>query len=191
MKPCCDASIGNPQHAARHSGDQRRRRAGFTLIELTVALALAALLFAALVGVARVAQQQAQLVERRLQPRWKQATLQLLYRDLLSAQRVWSRPGELSMRGNFIQPLSSGEEASTVTYRLQNLGERGLLVRVADDVAECVALDLRRVVVERIDSAGDPQPLPSSPGPVPARVRVWLWTGDLESSPMMQDLVIW
>ncbi|WP_218933569.1 hypothetical protein [Rubripirellula lacrimiformis] len=168
-----------------------------TLIELMVAAALSALLLVALIGVLRGLSMQMRLANRMDQPVWPSRFVQFLRRDLLAADAVWERSGIVWIRTDAPAYSSAGNTPSDITgirdigYRcgmLQN--GRRVLERIDSDRVDVLAFEPSRIVVERLDSQGNPQPLPPSPGPVPAQVRVWVWENSAGPPKVLKDLVI-
>jgi hypothetical protein len=167
-------------------------RRGVTLIELVAATALASLMMVAMVGVLQAVSQQTSLAQRQRHVRWPSRFEELLRRDLLAAERLHASDGFVWLTGelaNYRDPDAC--EFRSVGYGCIATGDRAALIRLDGDFRDFVAIGPRRIVLERLDSTGDPQPLPQSPGPVPRHVRIWLWEAPNEEPTYSSDIVLY
>ena len=160
-------------------------RRGTTLLEMVVALSLAAMLMVALSGVlAGLVRQrrQAEVVDAR---EWIHSLDKIFWNDLAQARNIALDEGVLwmivpSFRG------SHGAATEAIAYRLKSTDtEQFSLVRAvyrepkaANDLLEQKTLvwNVSQVSFERIDDSGQDQPFPKSLGPAPRgfRYRIWL-----------------
>lgn len=46
------------------------------------------------------------------------------------------------------------------------------------------------MIIERLDNDGLPQPLPPHAGPVPSRIRIWVWNDITGDTVLVRDLVL-
>lgn len=174
------------------------RRPGMTLIELMVAVALSAMLLAALLGVLSGITKQCKLAETYDKPVWPARFVALLRRDLIAAERIWTSKNTIWFETDAPAYLPYTKDGDTSTGGIRRIGYRcrsipnkeGVLMRQDGDHSEAIAIGPDRIVVERLDSDGVPQPLPPMPGPVPSQVRVWVWEADKTSPSLVRDLVI-
>ena len=73
--------------------NNRIRRNGMTLVELTVAIALAAMLMASLVGVTQGVAKHAENAQKLDQPVWPEQLRRLIRRDVMAANEIWMDDG--------------------------------------------------------------------------------------------------
>ncbi|MBN8603415.1 MAG: hypothetical protein J0M26_20435 [Planctomycetes bacterium] len=161
---------------------------GFTLLEVTVSLAVSAMILVALIGVVRSLGGQL----RRLQEQKSdhiELVQNILQQDALAAS-VISRKGEsYILVGNFVSPSPNDLYLESVIYECKTwLDGMPVLVRRTNQQQEIVAKGVRRMVVERMDSQGVPQPISNLASPFPSRARIWLWMDSRDSEPMMFDV---
>lgn len=168
------------------SSDIRRARLGMSLIEIMVALSLAAALLVALTGVLRGMESQLRLIEFEDQQDTSDEVLQWLRRDLATAESVWVTEDSLKMLAE-PRPVAQGLTGRrTIEYRfgtkpLPQSGLGRMLVRLDGDISMPLSLRWTEFMVERIDNFGTSQPLPPRPGPPPTRVRIrWKTIADPE-----------
>lgn len=160
---------------------------GLTLVELVIALFLASLLMVGLLGVLKGVERQRQIVERIPDDLWRGRVQEILERDLLAAEKIGWSVDRLVLEGT-LPTYEPGLASShrNVEYGIAGLhGAHPVLYRRDRGELQWIALGPRRILAERIDRAGIPQPLPAQPGPLPQRLRVWIWV-DLESPPVLQ-----
>lgn len=162
------------------------RHIGLTLVELVVALFLASLLMVGLLGVLKGIERQRQIVEQVPDELWQIRVQELLERDLRAASSVGWSAGRLTLEGTLPSyELGSPSTERSVEYGISDFGEGdSLLYRRDRGELQWIAIGPRRLVAERIDPLGMPQPLPVRPGPVPQRMHVWLWN-ELEGPPIL------
>ena len=157
----------------------RRRKAsrGITLIEVMVALALSALMLTALVGVLKGFRIQEQTAESLQTERWPPKFVNLLYRDLLVCDGVFASNKTVWLTGNLPAYADSNQNGRRrIGYRIvETGGGETAPVRINGPYRQLIALRASRIVVERVDDQGVAKPLPFARGPVPQRVRVWVW----------------
>lgn len=160
-------------------------RRGTTLLEMVVALSLAAMLMVALSGVlAGLVRQrrQAEVVDSR---EWIHSLDKLFWNDLAQARSVALDQGILWM----IMPSSrptNGQLNEAIAYRLNPTGNAEFALirsvyresRLESDLIEQKTLvwNVSQATFERIDESGKDQPFPKSLGPAPRgfRYRIWL-----------------
>lgn len=157
-----------------------------TLVELTMALALSAMLLAGLVGLLRGLYQQTKISESYEADVWPARFVSLVQTDLSSAESLWVEDRVIWMSHGF-----GGQDMRHVGYRCRQL-DTGLSVleRLDRFGASALAIGPTRVEMERIDRRGAPQPIPNRPGPVPAQVRIWVWEHQAKESTIARDLVL-
>ncbi len=159
-------------------------RAGFTLVELMVAIALSAMLLGALTGVLQGVARQAKIAAKYDEPIWPSRFAEIFRRDLMAAEAIWWEEETVWMR-------TDSPGLRTIGYRCRQLRDHpSTLERVERGRTHTLALGPTRLVVERLDAAGSPQPLPPAPGPMPLQVRVWIWQDDEQAPFLIRDLVI-
>ncbi|WP_144056808.1 PulJ/GspJ family protein [Rhodopirellula europaea] len=170
---------------------------GMTLIELLVAVALSAMMMTALIGVLQGLGKQTRLANQMDQPTWPNEVLKLLRRDLLAADSFWEEGGIVWLvtdSPTYQVPrrnLSNISVSREIGYRCSGLGDgRRVLERIEASRAIVLACDVSRIQIERLDSFGNPQPLPHLPGPVPSQVRVWVWDSTIDHPILQKDIVI-
>ena len=167
-----------------------RSRRGMTLVELTVAIALAAMLLASLTGVLRGVSEQSKLADSFEGPVWPSEFLNILHRDLMAAEAIWAEQGVVLIKTDAPQYQSVGTGARTVGYACVDIGKNLAVLNRIDGATSVLAMGPRQLVIERLDTSGRPQPLPATPGPVPTQVRVWVWEADEKTPVILRDLVI-
>ena len=166
---------------------------GFTLVEVSVALALVSLLMVAIVGILRQSQTQLKTIEAERKEDWIDSAMSRIHSDLLLASTIRASEGAVRLEGEF--PALDGHQSPRFTQQLSYhckpwLDGGSVLLRQSELGGTPVAIGPRRLMIERLDSSGVPQPLSSQATPIPAAVRVWLWD-DLEMTALVQrDLVI-
>jgi hypothetical protein len=169
-----------------------KTRCAMTLIELALALTLAAMLLVALVGVLRSVATQLTVADQHRTERWPTQLVDLLYRDLLVAESISARDGMIWIEGvlpTYEQQVSDKERI--VGYGCVSIyKDSSALVRMDGQTRGYIAIGPRRLVVERIDGDGYPQPLPMDAGPVPRRVRIWVFRDDLDNTVFVRDLLL-
>lgn len=151
-------------------------RRGVTLIELLVAITLAAGLLVAMLGVLRAVKQpirRAQQVDLASNA-WQQGLRKWLLKDLQQASSIHQSGGTIWMHGNFESACDPISGTDVVGYTCMPMGSSSALTRIEANGIELFALGMQRIVVERVDESGTPQPLPPMAGPVPDRLRVWI-----------------
>ena len=170
-------------------------RRGMTLVELMVAIALSAMLLGVLVGVLSGIAKQSKLVSKYDQPVWPAEFLSLLRRDLTAADAIWSDKGTIWIRTDAPAYAANNANAKKgmrrIGYGCGTLRDgQAILTRTDVDRQSVLALGPKRIILERLDDLGSPQPLPSAPGPMPEQVRVWIWNDTGNSPVVLRDLVL-
>ncbi len=166
-----------------------KRRNAMTLVELMVAIALSAMLLGALVGVLGGLSKQTRLSENYDQAVWPARFIELLRRDVIAAEAMWSNNQTVWITADSPQYGDSGGSRQ-IGYRCADLSAgRAVLERIDGDRVSVIAIGPTRLSVERLDRLGFPQPLPPAPGPVPAQIRVWVWGDDDQHPVVLRDLV--
>jgi prepilin-type N-terminal cleavage/methylation domain-containing protein len=170
------------------------RKAGFTLVELTVALALGAMLMVAIVGVLQSVSNQLKHAQRESHGDWRSSAKRVLQADLMFAAQISSADGWLWLDGTFPPQGATSEVTRRVGYGCAPGFQEGqsTLMRVADGRGEPVVFGPKRMLVERLDASGTAQPLSEQQTIAPRRVRIWMWLNtDAEDAPsFIQDLVL-
>lgn len=156
-----------------------------TLVELLPALALAALLLAALMGVVKGLAQQRRALAERESPAWRQAFLEQLRWDLLHARQMRSTPTRLTLEGFAARDFATGEAThrpTRVEYYIVEAGTQTWLLRQEahlDELtnqhqrAELVCLNATSLTVESLQTQAAGQAGVAA-GAVPLAVRVQL-----------------
>ncbi|MFG0261580.1 MAG: hypothetical protein ACF788_04240 [Novipirellula sp. JB048] len=149
-----------------------------TLVELVLALSLAAMLLVATVGVLGQVHSQAELADAMVRPVWPSKVRGLLRRDFWECDQMWEADGIVwfATAGYRCVPEAGAEFSSDELPMgmLQRLSAKeGSAVEVAT-----LAIGPDRVDVERVDDRGLSHPLPPRPGPVPKRLRVRIYRGE-------------
>ena len=168
----------------------RRVAIGFTLVEVVVAIALGALLMTGLLGVLRGVSYKLRYVERQASQDWKTACKQLINRDLLTASKISSADGWIWLDGSFSRFQAGADPAERIGFRCVPWihGQSGL-VRMSQHETELITVGPRRIVIERLDGDGVPQPLSPTPTALPDRLRMWLWESAGEEASFVCDMV--
>lgn len=173
-------------------------RRGTTLLEIVVALSLAAMLMVALSGVlAGLVRQrrQAEVVDSR---EWIHSLDRIFWNDLAQARSVALSDGVLWMvLPNSNSPTNNG--FNSIAYRLTPTDkERFALVRAVyrDPLVaskpmsqKTLAWNVRQASFERVDDSGRDQPFPPSLGPAPRAFRYRLWFTN-KSEPITQQITV-
>jgi len=166
-------------------------RNAMTLVELTVAIALSAMLMVALIGVLGGIAKQVKLSRRYDTSVWPNRVATLLRRDLGAAESLWMDAGELWMRTDVPSYHSDAKGVREIGYRCTAIdNELSILERIDANQTSVLAIGPERLYVQRIDSAGIPQPLPRTPGPAPKHVRLWIHTSGNQDAAWVRDLVL-
>lgn len=172
-----------------HPRDSKLLRHGLTLVEMMVAIALSALLLAAMTGVLSGIAKQNRLVERYDRAVWPSRFMELLRRDLIASDQLWTEDGTIWMHTDAPAYQSGSRSRRRIGYSCTQ-GAGSTLERIDDESAAPLALDVSRIALERLDASGLPQPLPPTPGPVPTQVRVWVWQTGQSEPVLLRDLVV-
>lgn len=165
-------------------------RYGVTLIELLVTITLAAGLLVAMLGILRAVKQpirKAQHTEQKTGT-WQIGLKKWLTKDLQQATSIHQSNGTVWMQGSFDSACESNSATRFVGYTCLSMGSTSALTRIETRGQELFALGMQRIVIERIDDQGTPQPLPPMAGPVPDRLRVWV-RGELDEALYAFDVV--
>lgn len=166
-------------------------RHGFTLVELTVSIALAALLLSAMVGVLSGLMKQVAVIDRYDTEAWPPRFIELLRRDLVSADEIWAVRGAVHIRTHPPRYHGSGVGMRTVIYMcVTEKPGKSILVREDAGRQAVIAVGPDRISLERLDKLGTPQPLPSIPGPMPTQARLWIWSLGEDDPLFVRDLVL-
>lgn len=154
-------------------------RRAVTLVELVVALSLAALLMMALAGVLSSLSQQRKRVAQSPRGEWSFEVKRMIWADLSQAHQVWldSEGLKLTIPGNGREGISG---PPLINYRVLPWGNnRRRLARLQfsgknslPDREQTLVFDVSRFAVERIDNQGVLQPLPRNAGPTPRSLAV-------------------
>ncbi|MEZ6137056.1 MAG: prepilin-type N-terminal cleavage/methylation domain-containing protein [Pirellulaceae bacterium] len=160
------------------------RAPGFTLVELTVALALGAMLMVAIVGILQSMSRELEFAKHEADQDWQSSVKRLLHQDLLCASQISTAGGWYWLDGSFTAADSKSGTLRKVGYRCVPgiLDGESVLMRVADRHGEPVLFGPTKMHIERVDSRGVAQPLSAQPTAVPRYVRVWIWMPDDEDT---------
>ena len=170
--------------------NNRIPRNGMTLVELTVAIALAAMLMASLVGVTQGVAKHAENAQKLDQPVWPEQLRRLIRRDVMAANEIWMDDGLIWMLSDPPSYDRNSTGLRRIGYGVTDTSSgRSTLMRVDGQHSETLAVGPTKISLERLDRDGAPQPLPSTPGPVPNQLRLWVFEQD-EKSPLVLDLVV-
>jgi hypothetical protein len=162
--------------------------AGFTVLEVTVSLAVSAMILVALIGVMRAVGGQLRLLKEQKSERLG-LIQQILQQDALTASMISRKADSYVLVGNFVSPDLNESYHELVIYECNTWLDGSLaLVRRTNEQQEVVAKGIRQIVIERLDSQGVPQPISNLPIPFPSRARVWLWTDERDAAPLMFDM---
>lgn len=169
-----------------------RCQTGLTMVELLVALALAALLMAAMTSLLQSLRLPLQHAERTARPAWPGRLAAQIRQDLLAASGVHAQNETVWITGQLRSASRPGASTSFVGYACMPIErENWALVRIDKDGFEVFAYGPSRLLVERIDDLGVPQPLPPTIGPVPNRVRLWVFGAGANQPEVVRDIVLW
>lgn len=179
------------------AGDSRKQsrfpvRVGLTLVELLVAITLAASLMVAITSLLKSLRRPLLYAERSAAPLWPERLASMLRQDLLAASGVHRQGDTVWITGNLSSSLFPDGGTSLVGYGCYPVtSSRWALVRIESEGFELVALGPRRLVIERIDDLGIPQPLPPAAGPIPNRLRMWIYGRDPRAPEVIRDIALW
>lgn len=164
---------------------------GFTLVEMTVAIALSALMMVAMIGVLDGIGKRAQLVERFDTVTWPRGLERLLRRDLGAAKSIWIAEGTLWIRTDVPGYHSEAKGLRDIAYRCVELAsEHSALQRVDGSHGDLIALGVKALMVNRVDAEGERHEFPEEPGPVPRRVCVMLWDNPNQAPIYIRELLV-
>lgn len=162
--------------------------AGFTLLEVTVSLAVSTMILIALIGVMRSVGGQLRSLKEQKSERLGLIP-QILQQDALTTSMISRKADSYVLVGSFVSPDLTEPYQELVIYECTNWLDGSLvLVRRTNEQQEVVAKGIRRIVIERLDSQGVPQPISTLPIPFPSRARVWLWTDERDAAPLIFDM---
>jgi prepilin-type N-terminal cleavage/methylation domain-containing protein len=166
-------------------------RPGFTLVELVVALAIASMLLTSIAGVLIISHRQLNVVADNSQNRWHALVTSIMRRDFLLASQVHVENDWVWLSGEF---LNQGNDATAnrVGYGIAPWIIEGqtALVRVCGDEGQPLVIGASRLIVERLDEAGTPQPLSTRPTAISNQLRLWVWQADSQSPVLIRDLMV-
>ena len=164
------------------------------MIELLVAITLAVMLMSAMTGLLRSLQHPLRKAEQIDTPLWPAGLEASIRRDLQTATSVHRQGDIIWLTGAFASNAGTPTNASSsyVGYACIPLSDQHPgLVRLDPDGVELIALGPRRLVLERIDDLGIPQPLPPVAGPIPRQLRLWVYGVDAQTPLIVRDIVLW
>ncbi|MBL8869915.1 MAG: type II secretion system protein [Planctomycetaceae bacterium] len=162
--------------------------AGFTLLEVTVSLAVSTMILIALIGVMRSVGGQLRSLKEQKSERLG-LIQQILQQDALTTSMISRKADSYVLVGSFVSPDLTESYHELVIYECNTWLDGSLvLVRRTNKQQEVVAKGIRQIVIERLDSQGVPQPISNLPIPFPSRAKVWLWTDDRDAAPLMFDV---
>jgi hypothetical protein len=167
-------------------------RSALTMVELLVALTLSVTLMAAMTSLLRSLQPALQYAERTSSPAWPGRLASQLRQDLSTASGLHQQGDTIWITGQLASLSRQRNTAGAIGYTCISVGPScSALVRIDHDGFEIFALGPKRVQIERVDELGIPQPLPPSNGPVPNRIRVWVFGSNLNQPDVLRDIVLW
>jgi len=179
------------------------KRSGITLLETIVALSLAAMLMVALSGILRNLLRQRDKAERIQSNEWLHRLDRVFWTDLAQAKSVALNQGTLWIKTTSHENASGSSQVS-VAYRLvpqnKNLSSLNRQVFAVSNIdrdtlrpqpirEQTLAWNIQKIRFERLDERGQPQPLPTSPGPAPSAFRYQLWI-DSNDTPTIHQIIV-
>jgi prepilin-type N-terminal cleavage/methylation domain-containing protein len=166
-------------------------RLGFTLVEMVVALAIASMLMAAIAGVLVMSHRQLNLVADSSQTRWQSSVSSIMRRDFLQASHIHVDNDWIWLSGEFSNH-GSPTAANSVGYGVAPWMIEGqtALVRVCGTEGQPLVVGPNRLIIERLDDSGTPQPLSAQPTAISKQLRLWVWQADSSSPELIRDLVV-
>lgn len=152
-------------------------KSGFTLVELSVALALAGMLMASIVGVLIQVKRQTVLTQALSRSQWKESVESLIRQDFLLASSICIRSGDVWLEGDFCRASSDGERNQLIGYGIRPwfVGGQQVLVRMLPGRIEPLVVGPTRFAVERLDQRGVPQPISDRFVAVSPHYIIWIW----------------
>ena len=155
------------------------RRKGMTLIELLVAVTLAMMAMAAIMGFLRVldGQRKGSLVVGN--DEWHASMVETLERDLIGCRQIYRREDEVHFVGHLLDQTFARHSPAEVVLRLQKNRSDGSgwlsrSVRVLGDngseQTSLVCAKALRFQIERVDDRGRLQPVSEELSPAPQRL---------------------
>lgn len=150
---------------------------GFTLVELSVALALAGMLMAAIVGVLVQIKRQVAITHAITQTQWHDEVNKLVRRDFLGATSVCVRSGDIWLKGEFCTTSSKGDRTQWIGYGIRPWIVNGqqVLVRYSPGKAEPLVVGPTKILLERLDQVGAHQPVSDQFTPSSPSYIMWIW----------------
>lgn len=152
-------------------------RAGSTLLELIVALSLAALLVMAISGVLASLQRKEKSISKQDASHWKHELDRLLWDDFSQAESVGLKDTLLNLSVPTYQ-LGERKQPALVTYQLAKTpSQNSRLIRAVfrEDGQlvqnQTLLWNVRSCIFERVDDQGADQPIPEKMGPVPRAIH--------------------
>ncbi len=169
----------------------RKNRRGMTLVELAISVALSAMLLSTLVGVLSGISRQEKASRRFDRPIWHGRAMEIIRRDLLSADSLWKTGGTIWIKTSPPAYGRSNRGLRTIGYRCICISDtRTALTRLDADTEDVLGFGASSIAIERLDASGVPQPIPGIEGPVPNQVRVWISGDQAAIDPYVADLII-
>lgn len=154
--------------------DSRHLKSGFSLFELSVALAVGTMLMIALVGVLRSSHLQLRVAEEQMAKTEIDEVRQLIEFDLTFASQISERDGRIWIEGDF-RSFESRRPSRLIAYACEPwINGDSALVRTKDSRTDLAAIGFAQLNVERVDTAGVGQPLSPDWSALPKRLRVRL-----------------
>lgn len=172
---------------------RRLSTAAFTLMEVVLALALGAMLMASLVGVLRSTDRQ--LKHAKLPANGESncdIAFRTVARDLMLAQTIQADEKWITINGSFPDFDGNGSYPAQLRYGIAAQGATGksVLMRIADNRGQAIAPGVSRIVIERIDARGVPQPLSGQPISLSGVLRIWMWETGSDTPSLERDVVV-
>ncbi len=194
-------------------------RPAFTLVELVTALALASMLLAAIAGVLVYSHRQLNQVNDLSMRRWEASVVRIVRRDIQLASQISMSDGWIWLSGEFPVPGSDNyvdrvgygiapwiratgsDSAVRASPTSEKLSERSssmasrndtaptVLVRVCGREGQPIVVGPSRIVMERLDDNGMPQPLSANSIEIAKQLRMWLWVEGSSEPALVTDLV--
>ena len=160
------------------------------MVEMAVTLVLAAAIMAALVGVLKTASNELESLQKidRVEP--LRAVVDALERDLMRASSISRDLNWYHLDGVFVE--HDGQVARRVSYGIGSgfLDGQTVIQRSSRGWTEALHYDVGRLLIERVDSAGNPQPITERQVASPAHVRVWIWFQGESQAALVRDVVV-
>ncbi len=190
------SSVSIGLHRSLQSPLQSPQSRGLALIEIVVALSLAALMLVAISSILGGLVRKNKEASKVVTSEWLHEMDQLLWNDLAQARSVAVSQGRLFLACSTPRAMANQRETQAV-YHLQNDGYSSKLVRSFEGPndnlkatsSQTIFWNVRQIQFERIDDSGAEQPLPTEPGPTPRTLKYTIWLTD-GSTPFERKITV-